>query len=53
MLIRKNLTQYIGNLIKPEGKSKKSQHLNNKIFELAKASPTNLIIQILTLFRLL
>ena len=43
----------MGNLIKPEGKPKNRQSFPNKILELAKASPTNLILKILPIFRLL
>ncbi len=43
----------MGNLVKPKGKPKKRQSFPNKILELAKASPSNLILKILPLFRLL
>ncbi len=43
----------MGNLIKPEGKPKNRQSFLNKILELATASPTNLILKILPIFRLL
>ena len=35
----------MGNLIKPEGKPQRGQSSQNIIFELAKASPTNYILQ--------
>jgi len=41
------------NLVKPVGKPKNRQSSQNKIFELAIASPTNLILKILPIFRLL
>ncbi len=41
------------NLVKPIGKSKNRQSFPNKILELATASPTNLILKILPIFRLL
>ncbi len=41
------------NLIKPKGKSKNRQSFLNKILELATASPTNLILETLPIFRLL
>ncbi len=41
------------NLVKPVGKPKNRQSFQNKIFELATASPTNLILKILPIFRLL
>ncbi len=43
----------MGNLVIPEGKSKNRQSFQNEIFELATASPTNLILKILPVFRLL
>ncbi len=50
----------MGNLVKPEGKPKNRQSFPNKILELATkilelatASPSNLILKILPLFRLL
>ncbi len=47
------MSKHMGNLIKPKGKPKKRQSFLNKILELATASPTNLILKILPLFRLL
>ncbi len=41
------------NLVKPKGKPKNRQSFLNKILELATASPTNLILKILPIFRLL
>ena len=43
----------MGNLVKPKGKPKNRQSFPNKIFELAKASPSNLILKTLPIFRLL
>ncbi len=43
----------MGNLVKPKGKSKNRQSFLNKILELATASPTNLILETLPIFRLL
>ncbi len=43
----------MGNLVKPKGKPKNRQSFLNKILELATASPTNLILKILPIFRLL
>ncbi len=43
----------MGNLVKPVGKPKNRQSSQNKIFELATASPANLILKILPIFRLL
>ena len=43
----------MGNLVKPKGKSKNRQSFLNKILELAMASPVNLILKTLPIFRLL
>ena len=43
----------MGNLVKPKGKPKNRQSFLNKILELATASPTNLILKTLPIFRLL
>jgi hypothetical protein len=41
------------NLVKPKGKSKNRQSFLNEILKLATASPMNLILKILPIFRLL
>ena len=43
----------MGNLVKPIGKPKNRQSFQNKILELATASPTNFILKTLPIFRLL
>ena len=43
----------MGNLVKPKGNPKNRQSSLNKILELATASPTNLILETLPIFRLL
>jgi len=52
-LVRENLSKYMANLIKPEGKPKNRQSFQNEILELSTDSPTNLILKILPIFRLL
>ncbi len=43
----------MGNLVKPIGKPRNRQSFPNKILELATTSPTNLILKILPIYRLL
>ena len=52
-LIQKNVSKHMGNLVKPKGNPKNRQSSLNKILELATASPTNLILETLPIFRLL